>query len=271
MNITADLVKELRLRTGVGLMECKKALLEENGNIELSIDNLRKSGKSKAEKKIFNITKHGLIFAKTIDNYGVLLEINCETDFVAKHSLFISFGSEIASTALTKKIKKISELEMIFQEKKIDLINRMNENINIRSFNFLSGKNITSYVHDGRIGVLVCTNNLNLKISKNISMHIAASKPEYLYPKNVPHSVFEREYQIQLELSKTLNKPVNILNKIITGKMNKFTNSISLVGQNFVMDPSKTIGQLLSENNTEVISFIRYEIGGSVIDSSNIT
>ncbi|CAL4320996.1 translation elongation factor Ts [Buchnera aphidicola] len=267
IKISATLIKELRSLTGAGFMECKKALLEEKGDIEKSIDHLRKLGHAKAQKKIHNITNYGVIFAHTKDNCSALLELNCETDFVAKDTLFQSFGKEVISTALSQNIREINELRSLFNNKRIDLINRINENINICNFSAIYNQNVTSYVHDNRIGVLVSVDNLNTKISKNIAMHIAASKPEYLCAEDVPHSIFDREYQIQLALLKNINKPDNILKKIMIGRMQKFTNSISLIGQDFVIDPTKTVGQLLQEYNAKVISFIRFEIGEKVINS----
>ncbi|QCI20960.1 elongation factor Ts [Buchnera aphidicola (Hyperomyzus lactucae)] len=264
-NITASLIRELRSRTGVGFLECKRALVEENGNIELSIDNLRKSGKLSAEKKINNITNQGKIFAQTQNNVGVLLELNCETDFVAKDDAFIFFGEDIILTALEKNIKDINQLKSMFEEKRTDLVLKVGENINIRRFQFLEGENISYYVHGVRIGVLVDANFSNKKILKSIAMHIAASKPEYLHPKNVTNTVFEREYQIQLELAKNLQKPANVLKKIIEGKMNKFVNNISLTSQSFIIDPTKKVGDVLNEYNGCIKSFIRFELGEIIL------
>ncbi len=260
-NITADLIKELRFRTRAGFLECKRALVEENGNIELSIDNLRKSGKINAEKKINNITNQGMIFAKTRDNIGVLLELNCETDFVSKDDLFVFLGKDIVSTALINKIQTIDHLKSIFEEKRTMLISKIGENINIRRFYFMKGECVLSYVHGVRIGVLVNSTLLNKTILKNIAMHIAASKPEYLHPENVCSKLFEREYKIQLELVKNLKKPANILNKIVEGRMKKFVNNISLKSQNFIMDSTKTVEDILNENSADIKSFMRFELG----------
>lgn len=261
VNITADLIKKLRSRTGVGFLECKRALLEEHGDIELSIDNLRKSGKMNAEKKINNITNQGVIFSRTKNNIGVMLELNCETDFVSKDNSFRMFGEELVLTALEKNIQDIQILKKIFEDKRTDLVLKVGENINIRRFHFMQGENIIAYIHGVRIGVLVDANLLNPIILKNIAMHIAASKPEYVDPKNVPDTVFQREYQVQLELAKKLGKSHNILNKILEGKMNKFINNISLVTQNFIMDSNKTVGNILSEHHIHINSFVRFELG----------
>ncbi|QFQ32071.1 translation elongation factor Ts [Buchnera aphidicola] len=267
--ITAELIKKLRLRTGVGFMECKRALVEENGDIELSIDNLRKSGKMQVLKKLKNVANQGLILSNFKNNFGAILELNCQTDFVAKDNLFISLGNEIISTALSKRIKKICDINNYFEEKITELIIKFGENIKINRFKTIKGESIYSYVHAGRIGVLVNANNLNKDILKNITMHIAASKPEYINPNEVPKSIFEREYNIQLELVKSYKKSTHILQKIVDGRMNKFVNNISLIGQSFIMEPNKTVGQVLKENNGSIISFIRFEIGEDINKNIN--
>ncbi|QCI17059.1 elongation factor Ts [Buchnera aphidicola (Aphis helianthi)] len=269
-NISAELVKKLRLRTGVGFMECKRALIEENGDIELSIDNLRKSGKLQASKKLQNTTNQGLIFSNIENNTGAMIELNCQTDFVSKDALFIALGKEIISSILSNKIIKIDDIKKHFEEQLTELIIKFDENIKINRFKIIKGNNIFSYIHAGRIGVLVSANNLNQDILKNIAMHIAASKPEYIYPHEVPKSIFEREYNIQLELVKNYKKPTSILQKIVDGRMNKFVNNISLVGQNFIIDPNKTVGEILNENNGSVVSFDRFEIGENIVNEKNI-
>ncbi|QCI24316.1 elongation factor Ts [Buchnera aphidicola (Muscaphis stroyani)] len=258
--VKSDLIKELRFRTGAGFMECKRALIEENGDIESAIDNLRKSGKEFAEKKINNVANQGSIFLKIINNIGVMIELNCETDFVAKDESFISLGQEIISEALTKKIKKFNDLKEIFEKKRIELISKCGENIIINRFHFMEGDYISSYLHGCRIGVLVNANRFDKSLLKNISMHIAASKPRYLHPENVCHSIFNREYEIQKELIKKFKKPSHISKKIIEGRMNKFVNEISLSSQKYIIDSSKTIGELLEEHNISIISFKRFEI-----------
>lgn len=261
IKISACLIKELRNRTGAGFLECKRALIEENGDLELSIDNLRKSGMAKAEKKMNNITNQGIIFSKVINKNGVILELNCETDFVSRDNSFINLGDEIILTALKNKIQDIDELKNIFEEKRADLISKVGENISIRRFCFMTGENILSYVHGVRIGVLVDASSLDKIILKQIAMHIAASKPEYLHSKNVSDQVFQREYNIQLELIKNIKKPDDVLKKIIEGKMKKFVNNISLTSQMFIMNTNKTVGDILKDHNAYIKSFIRFELG----------
>lgn len=263
-SITADLIKNLRARTGISFLECKRALIEENGNIESAIDNLRKSGKLSAEKKNKNITNQGVIFSGIQNNFGVMLELNCETDFVSKDNLFVNLGKEIISQSLKNKIQNIDQINNIFEIQRTDLILKVGENINIRRFCWIEGESIYSYVHGVRIGVLVSAIGLTKTMLKNIAMHIAASKPEYLYPKNIPSTVWNREYKIQSELVKNFKKPSNVLKTIIEGRMNKFINNISLVGQNFILNPKKTVGDVLNENNAQIISFYRFELGENI-------
>ncbi|QCI21541.1 elongation factor Ts [Buchnera aphidicola (Hyadaphis tataricae)] len=260
-NITASLIKKLRSYTGAGIVECKRALIESNGDIEQSIDNLRKSGKVYAAKKMNNITNQGAIFSGIIKHIGAMIELNCETDFVSKDDLFVLFGKEIISTALKKEITNIEHLKNVFEEKRANLIFKTGENINIRRFVLIKSKKILSYVHGVRIGVLIDAHGVNDTILKNIAMHIAASKPQYLHPQHVSDAVFKREYHIQLELAKKLKKPDNILKKIISGKMNKFVNDISLTSQNFIMDSNKTVQEILNQYNLHINSFHRFELG----------
>ncbi|XBC39936.1 MAG: translation elongation factor Ts [Buchnera aphidicola (Chaetogeoica yunlongensis)] len=259
--ITLTLIKELRARTGVGVIDCKRALVFCKGNIEKAIDFLRKMGQVKAENKQFISTKCGLIFVSSNDQYGIIMELNCETDFVAKSLEFISFGKKILDYSLTGNICDVNLIKKYFEDLRIDLIMKMNENIVISRINVLKGKYITHYLHGNRIGVLLRINIHNNVLGKKIAMHISASNPKYLKPDLIPKSIMEREYEIQLELAMKSKKPELILEKIIKGRMIKFANEISLLGQNFIFDPKKRISDLLLENNFDVISFIRFEIG----------
>lgn len=262
VKVTASLVKELRLRTGAGIMECKKALIDSGGNIELSIDFLRKTGNVKAEKKNSRITAQGSIFTYLHKNTAAILELNCESDFVAKDIEFISLGKVIVKLACLKQISNIDLLKENFEEKRISLLLKVGENINITRIALLKGEKIVSYVHDSRIGVLVgATSDSNKKVIKQIAMHITASKPEFLNKNKIPKSVIDREYRIQLDIAKKFKKNKLISEKIVQGRMNKFFSEITLIGQKFIMDVEKTVGQLLLESKSEVTSFIRFEIG----------
>ncbi|WP_434527010.1 translation elongation factor Ts [Photorhabdus asymbiotica] len=264
--ITAALVKELRERTGAGMMECKKALVEANGDIELAIDNMRKSGQAKAAKKAGRVAAEGIILAEVAADgkFGALVELNCETDFVAKDAGFIAFGKEVMAAVLADKIADIEILKAKFEEQRTALVAKIGENINIRRVSVLEGEQLGTYLHGARIGVLVVAEGANEELIKHVAMHIAASKPEYVNPSDVPADVVDREHQIQLDIAMQSGKPREIAEKMVSGRMNKFTGEISLTGQNFVMDPSKTVGDLLKENNAKVTNFIRYEVGEGI-------
>ncbi|OSN06636.1 elongation factor Ts [Lonsdalea iberica] len=264
--ITAALVKELRERTGAGMMECKKALVEANGDIELAIDNMRKSGQAKAAKKAGRVAAEGIILTKIAEDgkYGVIAELNCETDFVAKDAGFKAFGEEVANAALNDRITDVEALKAKFEDQRTALVAKIGENINIRRISVLSGEALGSYLHGARIGVMVAATGADEELIKHIAMHIAASKPEYVKAEDVPADVVAREHQIQLDIAMQSGKPREIAEKMVEGRMRKFTGEISLSGQHFVMDPSKTVGQLLKEHNADVTSFIRYEVGEGI-------
>lgn len=266
VTITAALVKELRERTAAGMMECKKALVEANGDIELAIDNMRKSGQAKAAKKAGRIAAEGIILAKVSADgkFGVILELNCETDFVAKDAGFKAFGEEVINAALADKITDIDVLKAKFEEQRANLVAKIGENINIRRVAALEGDVLGTYLHGARIGVMVAATGADEELVKHIAMHIAASKPEYVKPEDVPAEVVAREHQIQLDIAIESGKPREIAEKMVEGRMRKFTGEVSLTGQNFVMDPSKTVGDLLKENNADVVNFIRFEVGEGI-------
>ncbi|WP_029685202.1 translation elongation factor Ts [Tatumella saanichensis] len=263
-DITAALVKELRERTGAGMMECKKALVEANGDIELAIDNMRKSGQAKAAKKSGRVAAEGVILTSVEGNAGVIVELNCETDFVAKDAGFLAFGQEVLTAAAADKNLDIDALKAKFEEQRTALVAKIGENINIRRIARLEGDVVGSYLHGARIGVLVSATGADEELVKHIAMHVAASKPEYVKPEDVPADVVAREHQIQLDIAMQSGKPREIAEKMVSGRMNKFTGEVSLTGQNFVMDPSKTVGQLLKEKGADVINFIRFEVGEGI-------
>ncbi|OTA16652.1 elongation factor Ts [Xenorhabdus vietnamensis] len=265
-DITAALVKELRERTGAGMMECKKALVEANGDIELAIDNMRKSGQAKAAKKAGRVAAEGVILVEVAADakFAAIVELNCETDFVAKDAGFLAFGKEVIASVMADKNSDIDALKAQFEEPRTALVAKIGENINIRRVAILEGEAVGSYLHGARIGVLVAAEGANEELIKHVAMHVAASKPEYVNPTDVPADVVEREHQIQLDIAMQSGKPREIAEKMVSGRMNKFTGEISLTGQNFVMDPSKSVGDLLKENNANVINFIRFEVGEGI-------
>ncbi|MCC8380730.1 MULTISPECIES: translation elongation factor Ts [unclassified Xenorhabdus] len=265
-DITAALVKELRERTGAGMMECKKALVEANGDIELAIDNMRKSGQAKAAKKAGRVAAEGVILVEVSADakFAGIVELNCETDFVAKDAGFLAFGKEVITSVMADKNSDIDALKAKFEEQRTELVAKIGENINIRRVAILEGEAVGSYLHGARIGVLVAAEGASEELIKHVAMHVAASKPEYVDPSDVPADVVAREHQIQLDIAMQSGKPREIAEKMVSGRMNKFTGEISLNGQNFVMDPSKTVGALLKENNAKVINFIRFEVGEGI-------
>lgn len=264
--ITAALVKELRDRTGAGMMDSKKALVEANGDIELAIDNMRKSGQAKAAKKAGRVAAEGIILTKVSADgkYGVAVELNCETDFVAKDAGFVAFGNDVIDAALAERISDIETLKAKFEEQRTALVAKIGENMNIRRVSVLEGEKLGTYQHGARIGVLVAGTGASDELLKQLAMHIAASKPEYVKPENVPADVVEREHQIQLDIAMQSGKPREIAEKMVEGRMRKFTGEVSLTGQAFVMDPSKTVAALLKENGADVTGFVRFEVGEGI-------
>ncbi len=270
MAITAAMVKELRQRTAAGMMDCKKALQEADGDMELAIENMRKNGQAKAAKKAGNIAAEGTILIKQAGNVAALLEVNCQTDFVAKDANFLGFANEVADAAVASKAT-IEELQAQFEEKRIALVTKIGENINVRRVQYIEGSALASYSHGATIGVVVSGEG-DAESLKHIAMHVAASKPDYLTSEDVPADVVANEQRIQLDILKVENealddkkkKPVELLEKIIIGRMKKFTGEVSLTGQAFIMEPKKTVGVVLKEKGITVSSFIRLEVGEGI-------
>ncbi len=262
--ITASLVKELRDRTGAGMMECKKALVEANGDIELAIDNMRKSGQAKAAKKAGRVAAEGVILARVKPGFGVLVEMNCETDFVAKDAGFLGLAAEVADYAAENKGVTIDALAAQFEEKRAVLVAKIGENMTIRRVQFLEGGQIGSYLHGAKIGVLVAGNNADDELLKKVAMHVAASRPDYVNPSDVPAEVVAHEREIQVDIAMQSGKPRDIAEKMVEGRMKKFTGEVSLTGQPFVMDPSQSVGDFLKSHGAEVVNFIRLEVGEGI-------
>ncbi|MCT8987135.1 translation elongation factor Ts [Shewanella phaeophyticola] len=262
MAITAAQVKELRDRTGAGMMDCKNALTETNGDIELAIDNMRKSGAAKAAKKAGNIAADGTILIKNGDGFAALLEVNCQTDFVAKDSNFLGFANAVLDVAAASKVT-IEDLKAQFEETRVALVAKIGENINVRRVEYIDGANLSSYRHGDRIGVVV-TGEADEETLKHIAMHVAASKPEFVNPEDVPADLVERERALQVEIAMNEGKPQEIAEKMVSGRMKKFTGEISLTGQAFIMEPKKTVGEILKEKKATVTNFIRLEVGEGI-------
>ncbi|EIV8466140.1 elongation factor Ts [Vibrio vulnificus] len=262
MAVTAALVKELRERTGAGMMECKKALVETNGDVELAIENMRKSGAAKAAKKAGNVAAEGAIFIKEENGVAVLLEVNCQTDFVAKDGNFTAFAGKVAAEALVSKAS-IEELQAKFEEERVALVAKIGENINIRRVQFVEGTALASYRHGEKIGVVVAGEG-DAETLKHIAMHVAASRPEYVNPEDVPADVVAKEREVQVEIAMNEGKPKEIAEKMVEGRMKKFTGEVSLTGQPFVMEPKKSVAEILKERGASVVTFVRLEVGEGI-------
>ncbi|MCZ4338511.1 translation elongation factor Ts [Shewanella colwelliana] len=262
MAITAAQVKELRERTGAGMMDCKKALTETNGDIELAIENMRKSGAAKAAKKAGNIAAEGTILIKQGEGFTALLEVNCQTDFVAKDGNFLAFANAVLDVAAASKVT-VDDLKAQFEETRVALVAKIGENINVRRVEYIDGASLATYRHGERIGVVV-TGEADEETLKHIAMHVAASKPEYVNPSDVPADVVEKEKAVQIEIAMNEGKPQEIAEKMVSGRMKKFTGEVSLTGQAFIMEPKKTVGEILKEKGATVTNFIRLEVGEGI-------
>ena len=260
--VTAALVKELRERTAAGMMECKKALVAAEGDIELAIENMRKSGAAKAAKKAGNVAAEGAIIIKEANGAAALLEVNCQTDFVAKDAGFLAFANEVAEVALAERLE-IADLQAKFEDARIALVTKIGENINIRRVQFVEGVALASYRHGEKIGVVVAGEG-EAETLKHIAMHVAASRPEFLNPEDVPADVVEKEKAVQVEIAMNEGKPAEIAEKMVVGRMKKFTGEISLTGQAFIMEPKQTVGAILKEKGASVSDFVRLEVGEGI-------
>src|SRR5690554_630968 len=271
MAITAALVKELRERTGAGMMDCKKALEETSGDIDAAIENMRKSGQAKAAKKAGRVAAEGVILTKTEGNVGTLVELNCETDFVARDDSFLAFGQKVIDAAFANKETDVEKLKATnigdgsVEEVREALVAKIGENMNVRRVITVDGGDLVeAYVHGGRIGVLVAITGGDAELARDIAMHVAASAPQFVKPEDVSAEVVEKERAIQLDIAMQSGKPQEIAEKMVEGRMRKFTGEISLTGQAFVKDPALTVGELLKQKGAEIITFVRYEVGEGI-------
>lgn len=274
MAITASLVKELRERTGSGMMECKKALVEADGDIEAAADILRKSGAAKADKKAGRTAAEGLIVFKSTDDgkSAVMVEVNCETDFVAKDENFINFTSAVAQAALDNQPADIDALLALpleggdsVADTTKNLIAKIGENMNVRRFVSRATDGIlVNYMHGGRIGVMVEMKGGDESLAKDIAMHIAASRPTCVSEDEVPADIIEKEKEIFSAQAAESGKPPEIIEKMIGGRIKKFLKEITLLGQPFVKDPEQTVEQLLKSAGATVVGFDRLEVGEGI-------
>lgn len=270
-NVTAALVKELRERTAAGMMDCKKALEEANGDIELAIENMRKSGQAKAAKKAGRIAAEGVIFARTEGNVAVMIELNCETDFVSKDAGFLAMGQKIVEIAATQKIADVDALKAAdfgngesVELTITNLIAKIGENMNLRRVMLVEGDNLGTYVHGSRIGVITKLVGGTDELAKDLAMHVAANSPQFVKPEDVSAEVVAKEREIQIDIAINSGKPKDIAEKMVEGRMKKFTGEVSLTGQPFVKDPSMTVAELLKKEGADVVSFTRFEVGEGI-------
>ncbi|AFS36438.1 translation elongation factor Ts [Alteromonas macleodii] len=270
MAVTAALVKELRERTGAGMLDCKKALVETDGDIELAIENMRKSGQAKAAKKAGRIAAEGVILTKVEAGRATMLELNCETDFVARDEGFLKFGNELLEVAAANNINDIEALNDAelngskVSEVRDALVAKIGENISPRRVINVEGDTLGAYVHGGRIGVISILTGGDEELAKDVAMHVAAASPQFVKPENVPAEVVEKEKEIQIEIAIQSGKPADIAEKMVAGRMKKFTGEVSLTGQPFVKDPSISVAELLKNNSADVINFVRFEVGEGI-------
>ena len=273
MAITASLVKQLRERTGSGMMECKKALVETDGDIDAAAELMRKSGAAKADKKAGRVAADGAIKAIVTEDQktAVILEINSETDFVAKDDNFQSFAGEVLQTLLQQKPASVAELSGLslasgqtVEEARQALIGKVGENIQVRRFEIIeSDQGIASYLHGSRIGVLV-DSSAESDMARDIAMHIAAVNPQFVDKSAVPAEFVEKEKGILIAQAQDSGKPPEIIEKMIQGRLNKFLAEITLIEQPFVKDPDQTVGKLLTSAGASISGFIRYEVGEGI-------
>jgi len=267
MTIKASDVKNLRDKTGLGMMECKKALEAASGNLEEAITNLRKNSALKAEKKSGRTAVEGIIVAEKTDKEILFVEVNCETDFVAKDQNFLDFCNETLSLATNKSSSEniFEEVSSAMEEKRMSLVQKIGENIIIRKIEVISGEITEFYIHSNRkIASGVSLISGSEAVAKEISMHIAATNPIVLSPEDLDKEFIEKEREIFRSQVENTDKPKEILEKMVEGKLNKQLADISLLKQPFVKDPSKKIETFLSESNSEIKSFVRLEVGEGI-------
>ena len=275
MAITAALVKELRDRTGAGMMDCKKALVETNADLEAAIDLMRASGAAKAAKKAGRVASEGLVNVTISDDnkQAAILEVNSETDFVTKGSAFIDFVDSLGRLALKNKPESVESFlgqkldsgETV-DEARENIIAKIGENISVRRVQIISTETgvLGAYKHGDRIAVLTVLASQDSALAKDVAMHIAASRPECISEDQLSEELLEREKAIFIEQARESGKPDNIIEKMIVGRMKKFVNEVTLYGQSFVKDPDVTVGELVKSNNAKVESFVRYEVGEGI-------
>jgi len=274
MAITAALVKELRERTGAGMMECKKALVETDGDIDAAIEQMRKSGMAKADKKAGRAASEGLLGIKTSDDNktAVIVEINSETDFVSKGDAFKEFVANVTDLVLAEKPADLDALlaaklpsGSTVEDTRKELIAQLGENMSVRRFEIIDAKGqVAVYSHGSRIGVIVDVEGGDAELGKDLAMHIAASRPICVDESSVPQAELDKEKEIYTAQAQESGKPAEIIEKMVQGRIKKFLKEITLLGQPFVKDPDQTVEKLLKDKNASVVSFVRLEVGEGI-------
>lgn len=271
MNITADAVKQLRERTGAGMMECKRALVETQGDLDSAAELMRKNGLAKADKKAARVAAEGTLVVERAGNLAVLVEVNCETDFVARGDDFLNFAKSVAKVALASKSAELDAVmgsnngASVLEEQRRVLIAKIGENITVRRIaRVQSSGPLGAYLHGSRIGALVALQGGDASLAKDLAMHVAAINPAYIAAANVPADVLGKEREILAEQTKAEKKPPEILAKMIEGRLRKYLAEITLLGQPFVKDPDVTVEALLKKASASVVQFVRYEVGAGI-------
>ncbi|MFZ6045025.1 translation elongation factor Ts [Pseudomonas sp. CR3202] len=266
--ITAALVKELRERTGLGMMDCKKALTAADGDIEKAIDDMRAAGAIKAAKKAGNIAAEGAVAVKVADDnkVAVIIEVNSQTDFLALQDDFKGFVAASLEQAFNEKLTDAAPLVESREEARLALVAKTGENVNIRRLTRVEGDVVGAYLHGHRIGVVVNLKGGNPELAKDIAMHVAASNPQFLNASQVSEEAIAKEKEIFLALNadKIAGKPENIVENMVKGRIAKFLAEASLVEQSFVKDPEVKVGDLAKKAGAEIVSFVRYEVGEGI-------
>ncbi|MDH4106736.1 MAG: translation elongation factor Ts [Gammaproteobacteria bacterium] len=272
MSINASMVKELRERTGAGMMECKKALVEAGGNMDEAVELLRKSGQAKADKKASRVAADGRVIIAVDGSKAAIVEINSETDFVAKDENFASFADAVAKLALasgTEDVAKLNEQKLAdgrtVETARTDLVAKVGENISVRRVaQVRAADHLGTYLHGGRIGAVVAMQGGDEDLARDIAMHVAASNPACVDERGVPADILERERRIFAEQAAESGKPADIVEKMVNGRIAKFLKEITLLGQPFVKDPDTSVDKLLKKAGATVASFVRFEVGEGI-------
>ncbi|HEY8568249.1 translation elongation factor Ts [Microbulbifer sp.] len=268
MAITASMVKELRERTGLPMMECKKALTEADGDIEKAIDDLRKASGLKAAKKAGRTAADGVVAAKVAEDgsYGVLVEVNSETDFVARDDNFLGFVAKVVDKAFAERQQDVAALmEGALEADREALVQKIGENIGVRRIQLVEAPVVGAYVHsNNRLAVLVALSGGDVELARDIAMHVTASNPQVVKPEDMAPEVVEKEKEIIKAQPDMAGKPAEIVEKMMGGRINKFLKENSLVEQPFVKNPDVTVGKLAKDAGADVLGFVRFEVGEGI-------